>query len=138
MWTESEPADRQQARSDRPGEDRRFDDASDRFHPEPPGAWRAWLAKNHTRATGMWFDSCKQHTGRPIAPDDLAEAFALLSGAQAHGESFPAIGAARSLGVDRAGEAARDPGEPRARDRRACGEERACQPVAVSWSRWAS
>ena len=57
-----------------------MDDAADRVHPETADAWRAWLAENHTRATGVWFVSWKQHTGRPIVPYDAAVTEALAFG----------------------------------------------------------
>ncbi len=39
-------------------------DAEDRFHPSSRAEWRAWLAANHDRATGVWFVFWKKATGR--------------------------------------------------------------------------
>jgi uncharacterized protein YdeI (YjbR/CyaY-like superfamily) len=40
-------------------------DEPDRIHPETVDAWRAWLAANHARRTGVWLVSWKGRTGRP-------------------------------------------------------------------------
>lgn len=53
-------------------------DEPDRVHPETAEEWRSWLAENHTRGTGVWLVSWKQHTGRPQVPyaDAVTEALA--------------------------------------------------------------
>lgn len=55
-------------------------DDTDRVHPETAEEWRSWLARNHTRGTGVWFVSWKRHTGRPQVPYDAAVTEALAFG----------------------------------------------------------
>jgi uncharacterized protein YdeI (YjbR/CyaY-like superfamily) len=37
----------------------------DSIHPKSIAAWRAWLAKHHTRTEGIWLISFKKATGQP-------------------------------------------------------------------------
>lgn len=49
-------------------------------HPETRAAWRAWLARHHARAEGVWLVSWKQATGRPRLTYDEAVEEALCVG----------------------------------------------------------
>jgi uncharacterized protein YdeI (YjbR/CyaY-like superfamily) len=49
-------------------------------HPLSRAAWRTWLAKNHTRAEGVWLISYKKATGKPRFEYDEAVEEALCFG----------------------------------------------------------
>ena len=49
-------------------------------HPETRAAWRAWLAREHGRAEGVWLVSYKKATGRPAVGYDAAVEEALCFG----------------------------------------------------------
>lgn len=49
-------------------------------HPSTLAAWRAWLARHHTRTEGVWLVSWKQATGRPRIDYDAAVEEALCFG----------------------------------------------------------
>jgi uncharacterized protein YdeI (YjbR/CyaY-like superfamily) len=46
----------------------------ERFQPATRAQWRAWLEANHDRASGVWFVSYKQRTGKAtVSYDDAVE-----------------------------------------------------------------
>lgn len=49
-------------------------------HPTTRAAWRAWLARHHTRTEGVWLVSWKQATGRPRIDYEAAVEEALCFG----------------------------------------------------------
>lgn len=49
-------------------------------HPKSRAAWRAWLAKHHTRAEGVWLISYKKGTGKPRVDYEAAVEEALCFG----------------------------------------------------------
>ena len=49
-------------------------------HPKSRAAWRKWLARNHTRAEGVWLISDKKATGKPRVEYDEAVEEALCFG----------------------------------------------------------
>jgi len=50
------------------------------IHPLARAEWRAWLAENHTRTTGVWLVIYKKATGRPRVDYDEAVEEALCFG----------------------------------------------------------
>ena len=50
------------------------------FHPKSRAAWRRWLQKHHTRATGLWLVSYKKATGKPRFEYEAAVEEALCFG----------------------------------------------------------
>jgi len=50
------------------------------IHPIARAEWRAWLAENHTRTTGVWLVIYKKATGRPRVDYDEAVEEALCFG----------------------------------------------------------
>jgi uncharacterized protein YdeI (YjbR/CyaY-like superfamily) len=49
-------------------------------HPKTRAAWRAWFAKHHTRAEGVWLVTYKKATGKPRVEYDEAVEEALCWG----------------------------------------------------------
>jgi uncharacterized protein YdeI (YjbR/CyaY-like superfamily) len=49
-------------------------------HPLTRAEWRAWLAANHSRTTGVWLISYKKVTGKPAVDNDVAVEEALCFG----------------------------------------------------------
>ncbi|MBA3605452.1 MAG: YdeI/OmpD-associated family protein [Acidimicrobiia bacterium] len=46
----------------------------ERVHMETRAHWRAWLRRNHRRATGVWLVTWRKASGRPVlAYDDIVE-----------------------------------------------------------------
>ena len=92
---------------------------------EPAGA----AAVAAARASGMW--TLMDPVEDLVVPDDLADALAARPGAREHWEALHAVGPEAGAGLDRAGQAARDPGRAGGRGRRG-GRARRARPVVIS------
>jgi uncharacterized protein YdeI (YjbR/CyaY-like superfamily) len=52
----------------------------ERFEPDSPAAWSAWLAENHTRGKGVWLVTPRKGTGRQVVDYETAVTEALRYG----------------------------------------------------------
>ena len=55
-------------------------DDAERVHPDDRAAWRAWLAQNHARKTGVWLVTWRRASGMPVLGYEEAVLEALAVG----------------------------------------------------------